>query len=235
MYTKTAQFYDALYHFKDYAAEAAKLHSIIERLNANAKTLLDIACGTGQHLEYLQNTYQVEGLELSDGLLEVARARCPEVLFHPGNMMDFELGYSFDVVTCLFSSIAYVKTIENVEKAIACMAQHLKPEGIMIVEPWISPEQYWKDKIVANFVEEPDLKIAWMYAHEMEGSMSVANIHYLVGTPQGVDHFTERHEMGLFTHEQYLGAFEKAGLDVDYDASGLFGRGMYVARFKKQS
>ncbi|MCB9302098.1 MAG: class I SAM-dependent methyltransferase [Lewinellaceae bacterium] len=232
MYTKTAKFYDALYHFKDYAAEAEKLQAFIEQLNPNAKTLLDVACGTGKHLEYLQNIFQVEGLELSADLLNVARERCPEVSFHLGNMMDFNLGRHFDVITCLFSSISYVKTIENVEQAIRCMAQHLKPEGILVIEPWISPEKYWRNKIVANFVEEPELKIAWMYKHETEGSVSVSNIHYLVGTPQGVEHFTERHEMGLFKQEQYVQAFEKAGLAVDYDPEGLFGRGMYIARFK---
>ncbi len=232
-YKKTAKFYDALYHFKDYVAAGKQLHTLIQQSNPNAKTLLDVGCGTGKHLEYLRNNYQAEGLDLSSDQLNVARERCPEVPLHQGNMVDFNLGHPFDVVTCLFSSIAFVKTIENVEEAIACMARHLAPDGIMVIEPWISPEQYWRNKIVANFVDEPELKIAWMYTHEIEGSVSVFNVNYLVGTPQGVEYFTERHEMGLFTHEQYLQAFEKAGLEVDYDPKGLFGRGMYVAHFKQ--
>jgi len=81
-----------------------------------------------------------------------------------------------------------------------------------------------------DHVDEPNLKVAWMYKSEREGLLSVMNIHYLVATPVGVEYFTERHESGLFTQEQYLNAFRQAGLRVTYDPSGLFGRGMYVGR-----
>ncbi len=52
--------------------------------------------------------------------------------------------------------------------------------------------------------------------------------HYLIGTPDGIDYFTELHELGLFTHEQYMTAFTDAGLDVSYDKDGLMGRGLYI-------
>jgi hypothetical protein len=63
----------------------------------------------------------------------------------------------------------------------------------------------------------------------VEGTVSVADFHYLLGRPQGVEHFTERHELGLFTHEQYLQAFRQAGLEPELDERGLMGRGLYLA------
>lgn len=228
IFTKSARFYDALYHFKDYAAAADQLHKLIQQGCPNATTLLDVACGTGKHLEHLRAYYQVEGLDLNAKFLEIARQRCPRVVFHEANMVDFNLDRSFDVVTCLFTSISYVRTIDKVEKAISSMARHLKPGGMLFVEPWLSPENYWMGTLKVNLVDEPELKIAWMYVNELEGSISVFNIHYLVGTPQGVDHFVERAEMGLFTHAEYLEAFRKCGLDVRHDPKGLFGYGMYI-------
>ena len=50
----------------------------------------------------------------------------------------------------------------------------------------------------------------------------------MVGTPQGIETFKERHELGLFTHEEYLGAFRNAGLEVNHDPEGLDGRGLYI-------
>lgn len=228
MFTKSAKFYDALYHFKDYSEAADKLHNLITEFKPDANTLLDVACGTGKHIEYLNKYYKPEGIDLNEELLEIARERCPEVMFHNKNMIDFNLNKKFDIAACFFSSIAYVKTVENLNKTIECMANHLVTNGVMVIEPWITPQNYWKGRITANFVNEPDLKIAWMYTSEVEGTVSIFDINYLVGTPQGVEYFTERHEMGLFTHEEYLEAMQKSGIQVQYDPEGLFGRGMYI-------
>ena len=228
MFTKSVRFYDALYHFKDYGAACRQLHALIQDKVPGAKTLLDVACGTGKHLEQLREHYQVEGLDISSEMLEVAHGRCPDVPLHQANMADFNLDHCFDVVTCLFSSIAYVKTPENLRRSISCMVRHLNPGGMLVIEPWFSPETYWIGRLTANFVDEPDLKIAWMYTSAIEGRCSVFDINYLVGTPEGISYFTERHEFGLFTPEEYQEPFRQAGLDVSYDPKGLFGRGMYV-------
>jgi hypothetical protein len=56
------------------------------------------------------------------------------------------------------------------------------------------------------------------------------NFHYLVATQQGIEHFTERHELGLFSHEDYLDAFHASEMDVVFDASSdkLMERGVYI-------
>lgn len=230
MFTKSAAYYDALYRFKDYAAASTQLRDLIEREHPQARRLLDVGCGTGHHLEHLCAGLDVAGLDLNDDLLAVARARCPGVPFQQGDMADFSFGGTFDVVTCLFSAIAYVQTRERMERAIDCMARHLAPGGLLIVEPWFTPEQYWTGTITANFVNEPDLKIAWMYTSERDGLLSMLDINYLVGTPERVSHFTERHQLGLFTYDEHTAAFAAAGLSVVHDPKGPFGRGLYSGR-----
>ena len=228
MFAKTAQFYDALYEFKDYASTFSQLRQLIEYLTPGAKDLLDMACGTGKHLEYLQEFYYTEGVDVSPEMLEIARKRCPKVPFHVGDMVNFDLRRTFDVITCLFSSIGYLTTLESLQKAIAQMGGHLRPGGLLIVEPWLSPENYWVGKLNVNVVDKPELKIVWMYVSELKDRVSIFDIHYLLGTPQGISSFVERQEMGLFTHQEYLEAFQKANLEVSYDSKGLFGYGMYL-------
>ncbi|MBN1453529.1 MAG: class I SAM-dependent methyltransferase [Anaerolineales bacterium] len=231
MFSKSAKFYNALYGSmgKDYAAEAQKVHLIIQqhkKLPGNA--LLEVACGTGLHASILQKNYQVEGLDLDAEMLAVASQNYPDIPFHQADMAEFDLGKQFDAVTCLFSSIGYVKTKARLNQAIQTMAEHLLPGGVLILEPWFTPEQWKPGRVSALFVDQPDLKISRMNISEVEGRLSFFVFHYTVGTPQGIETFTERHELGLFTREEYLEAFYKAGLEVIHDPEGLDGRGLYI-------
>ena len=228
MFTKSARFYDAIYAFKEYESEAELLHAMIQARVPAATTMLDVACGTGLHLQHLTPRYTAEGLDLDATMLEIARQRCPGVPFHEGDMIDFDLGRTFDVVLCLFSAIAYAKTVERMRQAVRTMARHLRPGGVLIVEPWLTPEAFTAGHLSTRFVDEPDLKIARMNSSSVEGTLSIIDFHYLVGTPEGFSYFTERHETGLFTHDEYLDAFRTAGLSVAFDLEGLMGRGLYI-------
>lgn len=228
MFTKTAEYYDALYAFKDYQEACNQLDHHIRSIKPEAKTLLDVACGTGKHISFLRDHYEVQGLDINSELLRVAETRCPGVPFHAEDMSDFNLGLTFDVVICLFSSIGYVRTPENLRKSVQCMADHLAPGGLLIVEPWFTPETFWPEHVVLNVTDQPGLKIAWMYAHEKKDNTSVLDIHYMVGTVKGVETFTEQHVLGLWTRREYLDAFENAGIQVQFDEKGFFGRGMYT-------
>jgi hypothetical protein len=50
------------------------------------------------------------------------------------------------------------------------------------------------------------------------------------GTPHGIEHYSERIELGLFTRDEMTWAFEFSDMTVRYDAAGLMGRGLYVGR-----
>jgi ubiquinone/menaquinone biosynthesis C-methylase UbiE len=232
MFTKSAPFYDAIYAAKDYKAEAATVRALIEEsMQRPARTLLDVACGTGKHLAELRSWFEVEGIDLNEDLLALARARLPDVRFHVGDMAGFDLSRSFDVVTCLFSAIGSMTNIERLNSAIASMARHVAPGGLLIVEPWWSPGDWRLDcKPHAIFVDQPNVKIARMSISGREGNVAILDFNYLLGTPEGIIAFTEPHRLGLFTTEEQLAAFRAAGLEVRHDPVGLTGRGVFVGR-----
>jgi SAM-dependent methyltransferase len=217
MFTKSARFYDTIYEFKDYRAESARVHELIQERKPDARSLLDVACGTGQHLEHLSQRYEVEGLDLDEELLAVARNRLPRITLHRGDMIEFDLGRTFDAVACLFSSIGYVRTRENLDAAVATMARHLSPGGVLVIEPWVMPEAWEDGHIGGVFVDHDDLKIARLDTSQRDGELSVLHLAYLVATRDEVSHFTEDHVLALFTDDQYRRALESAGLTVEHD------------------
>jgi SAM-dependent methyltransferase len=232
MFSQTAQYYDTIYlSMKDYGAEADTLTAFIHQYRrSTGNRLLDVACGTGLHLSYLKQHFQVEGLDLDEQLLTIARQRNPDIPLHHADMTDFALGRTFDIVTCLFSAIGYVKTLENLSRAIQCMAQHLSAGGVLMIEPWFTPETWRPGTVHARFIDEPDLKITRMNTSDVNGRLSIMDMHYLVGTPEGIHHYVERHELGLFTTEEIIHTLTACGLEVTYDAAGLTGRGLFIGQ-----
>ena len=229
IFDRSADLYDLVYGFKDYAAEARRLDELIRERRPEARSLLDVACGTGKHLAELSDSYpDVAGLDLDEALLAVARERLPHITFHHGDMTSFDLGRRFDAITCLFSSIGYTLTEARLHRAIGTMARHLEPGGVLIVEPWLDPSDWIPGHLHLLTVDEPDVKLSRASVAGLEQEVSIVDFHYLVATRAGVEYFTEHHELGLFTREQYRGAFEAAGLDVVHDEEGLIGRGLYV-------
>lgn len=228
MFTESARFYDALYSFKNYEAESEVLGDLLKEHAYG--TLLDVACGTGKHLEFLRQRFDCEGLDLDEKLLEEAAKRLPGIPLHHADMMDFDLGKEFDAVTCLFSAIGFVETQGGLEQAIRCMAKQLKAGGTLVVEPWFAPEQWDLRHLHALFVDEPDLKIARMSQPGLEGNVSIIVFEYLISTHDGIERAREVHRLGLFTQEEYLGAFEQAGLQGQFLEGGLMGRGLYAGR-----
>jgi SAM-dependent methyltransferase len=227
-FSESARFYDALNRHKDYAAAAAGLCQILARFVPGASSLLDVGCGTGRHLAHLRERFRVEGLDASAEMLAIARERCPGVPMHQGSLVDFAVGRRFDVVTCLFGSIAYAGDAISLGRAVRCMAGHLEAGGVLVVEPWVAPERFVAGRLVFDSVNDPDLKVARMYLTRQEGRLSIFDSEYLVGTADGITRFRERQELGLFTDAEYRSAFDEAGLDMLDSAGDLFGYGLYV-------
>lgn len=232
MFSETARYYDLIYdQFRDYEGDATRVAEMLRRLASGAELLLDVGCGTGRHAEALTRIhgYQVDGLDIQPDFVEIAQQRCPRGRFHVGDMADFDLGRRYDVLLCLFSSIGYVKTKERLAAAARCFRRHLSPSGVALIEAWMTPDAFTPGRVYLLTAETEDMKISRVNSSDVREGVSILDFHYLVGTPDGVRHLQETHELGLFTEQEMRQGFGRAGLEVlEYDPEGMTGRGLYV-------
>ena len=233
MFTNSIEYYDRIYsEFKDYAAEAKQIDEFLKDISPMAKTILDVGCGTGEHARILTEEYgyRVDGIDLEPGFVEIAQKKCPGGTFSLADMTDFDLTKQYDVVTCLFSAIGYVRTVENTAKALGAFSRHLRPGGVMVVEPWISPDQFNDGHYHLQSVDQENLKVARISYSEVVGKISRITFEYLIGVDGRISRESEVHELGLLSFDELAGCFKENGLKFDYDEEGLSGRGLFIAQ-----
>jgi SAM-dependent methyltransferase len=161
-------------------------------------------------------------------MLDIARAKLPGVPLQVADMRTFDLGRRFDAAISMFSAVGHLSNERELDEAMRHVARHLHPGGVFILEPWLTPEAYTPGSVHGLFVDEPDLKLARINISELSGRKSVFDMHHLVGTPEGVEHFVEHLELTLFPLDSYRAALETAGMNVAFDPQGPMGRGLFV-------
>ncbi|QQS43025.1 MAG: class I SAM-dependent methyltransferase [Acidobacteriota bacterium] len=232
MFDKTAEYYSLIYtQFKDYGDEADRVADLIRKRNPGAREVLEVACGPALHSTHLaaDHGFAADGVDIDESFVSIAGKANPGGRFEPGDMRTFEMGKTYDAVICLFSSIGYMTTRSDLALAIANMKKHAAQGGVIIVEPWLTPEAFTAGQRHLHTVEEEEATIARMTIGELEGRISRFYMHYLIGTEDGIRHELEVHELALFSREEMEEAFEKCGLQVEYDPVGFDDRGLYIA------
>jgi ubiquinone/menaquinone biosynthesis C-methylase UbiE len=138
-----AKLYDFFYAEKPYAKEAAFVYSCLKKYGKPApKRILELACGTGTHALLLEKQgLNVIATDYSEDMLsearKKARAASSKVDFRHQDMCALKLPEaSFDAVICLFDSIGYVQSNENIQKVLAGVGRHLRAGGLFIFEFW---------------------------------------------------------------------------------------------------
>ena len=131
-YEKLDRFYDAA--MGDRTEMASYIRRLIRRHKPRARTLLELACGTGAILKILAKSYDVAGLDLSPQMLLLARKKLPHVRFYRKDMVSFSLGKKFDVIICVFDSINHVLKFADWKKIFRNASRHLEEDGLFVFD-----------------------------------------------------------------------------------------------------
>ncbi|MAA78046.1 MAG: hypothetical protein CL916_02215 [Deltaproteobacteria bacterium] len=130
--------YNDVYSWKDYQKEAQILLAELKNMGRTSGSILELACGTGKYLSFFEG-WRRTGVDLCPDSLTCAKAEMGDAELICSDMSDTGILDTFDVIICLFGGISYLPLGDRL-KAIEHWRSLLKPNGILIVEPWIEEE-----------------------------------------------------------------------------------------------
>jgi SAM-dependent methyltransferase len=164
MYEQFSADYDRFVNWE--ARLATELPFIEGQLQSiEARRVLDAACGTGAHaIALARRGYDVVGADLSEGMIERARATAvaesADVGFLAagfGSLHD-QVGTGFDALLCLGNSLPHILTPDELRVALVDFAACLRRGGLLLIqnrnfdavlaeqERWMEP-QTWRQGV----------------------------------------------------------------------------------------
>ena len=137
LYEKYARYYDLFYERKGYPKEASFIDKILKR--HKCRKIIDVGCGTGKHAILLaKKGYAILGVDVSKEMLKIARENAErenvQVDFRTADMRRLNFRTKFDAVLCLYETILYNTTNEEIFSTIKSFNRTLRKGGILIIE-----------------------------------------------------------------------------------------------------
>lgn len=134
LYADLAGFYDQFCAEVDYAEQcdfAARAFQCFAE--SGGRAYLDLACGTGQHLQDMAaRGFVPSGLDNSAEMLTLAAARCPSATLLLCDLAAFEQVEAFDLISCFLYSIHYSHPTAALGETLRRAFRALKPGGVLI-------------------------------------------------------------------------------------------------------
>jgi SAM-dependent methyltransferase len=224
------RYYDLLYAGKDYPAEARYIQNLINRYNPDARSILDLGCGTGLHAEQFSELgYRVLGVDSSESMLEIANGRVQQAAhevasrlsFSAGDTRSFQAGCQFDVVTALFHVVSYQVENEDLAQTFATAAKHLVPGGIFLFDLWYGPAVLSDLPAVRiKRFEDVNTRIIRIAEPTMNFNKNLTEVNYEVLVTDlvsgRVEEIHEQHRMRYLFVPELTHGLQSAGLELTH-------------------
>ena len=218
-YTSLAKYYDLLFSGKDYLQESEFLKSIVKTRLSNAKSILDVGCGTGNHLNLLTDVFEtLWGVDLNREILEIAKSKSRKIRYQIGGMKDFNINLKFDVITCLYSVFNYNLTSSEAIQTLSNFKRHLNQDGITIIALY-TPHNV-DEEIGLNLGSNKEVEVAKIdqFVFDPKTHMETSDFLVLLKTPDGIDFKIEKnHQFRIYDPDEFRKLCYQAGFSkIDF-------------------
>jgi SAM-dependent methyltransferase len=137
LYNELAEYYYAIENENRNIDDDIRMIKTVLK-DMNYPSLLDIGCGTGEHINKLSKlNIDCTGIDSSSSMLKIAGIRFPNSgVFLRKDMRNFDFTEEFNIVISLFGSFDYMTEDSDINAALKNTWKSLKPGGIGLFEIW---------------------------------------------------------------------------------------------------
>jgi len=217
-----AKYYDTLYRDKDYHAECDVINQIFRRHNLTVKSILDVGCGTGNHLIPLTEMgYYVVGVDTSSDMLKILQQKiCPQRYkrIYESRIQDFDITDTFDAVISMFAVLNYITDTDELLQTLRNIHRFLNPGGLFIFDIWYGPAVTWvKPNARVKSVVDGDVTVERIVVPEWDLFNHTIKSHYTLRAFRGteiLDDVREIHTLRYFFPQEIIYLLEHTGFEV---------------------
>jgi ubiquinone/menaquinone biosynthesis C-methylase UbiE len=215
-FKQIAAYYDDLMAGVPYNLWVRYIEDILARIAFRPKSVLDVACGTGNVSEIFANKgYEVFGADIAPDMIDVARSKQSGVKYFVQDMADLDLnGRRFDLVISLFDSLNYIIDPENLARAVKRVGEHLVEGGVFIFD--VNTEY----ALAHHFFDQADIASShyphyiWNSAYDHATRICTVNMTFEVMENGEKFQFKEMHIQRAHSLEELSTMLTDAGFDV---------------------
>ena len=116
-------------------AFAGQLLQWLARRQVRIESCLDLGCGTGILCGILaENGIDASGMDFSAGMIGIARMNYPHIRFEVGDMITYDPGQVYDLVTCTGDALNHIGDLTDVEKIFRNVYAYLSRGGYFVFD-----------------------------------------------------------------------------------------------------
>jgi SAM-dependent methyltransferase len=197
-----------------YVEEAATFRKRLRHYGVlDGGSVLHLGSGGGSVDFQLKQWYRVTGVDLSEAMLDHARRVNPDVEYIQGDMRSVRLDRTFDAVL-VHDAISYMTSVEELEMVYRTAAAHLSVGGVMIGLP-----EELKGRLPDDYIDidtQTDgartvTMIETKFDADPDDNEHEAIFIFLIRDGGEMRVEVDRHHVGIFTLDEFLGAMRMAG------------------------
>lgn len=214
-FNELAPYYDDLMAGVPYRLWIDYLEELLKRINYHPRTVLDVACGTGNVSELLaRRGYEVVGTDIAPGMIEVAKSKKSSVEYHVQDVAELDLCRKFDLVVSLFDSLNYVTDVDRLARGIKRVGEHLVNGGVFIfdVNTIYALSHHFFDQ--ANLAPDHYPKYIWNSEYDHTTRLCRVNMIFEIMEDGVIKQFKETHIQRGHTLEELTQMLLDASFEV---------------------